>query len=204
MTSILEQFGTDFASTLVGDIVAILERKSTNGPRERRSLIRAIFAAVEGILEELCYKLLTSAETGLTAAQCMALQQQSVRVDENGSIKLIDAFQPLKHRVRLTVEIVKHLHPEYAIDFGDKGWQQLLIGLDTRHRVTHPKSLTDLEVSDRECSLAVNGFFWFLMRVVAGGNEGIIVYMTAHLKALESEQQDLLDTIRALESDNPH
>jgi hypothetical protein len=184
--SMLEQLSdAHFFSVLLGDIVAILEKESTNGPRERRSLIRATFAAVEGSLSELCDDLLTIASSGLTEAQSMALRQESIRVEENGSIRTINVWQPLKTRVRLVIEIVKRLHPEYAINFGDRGWQQLLQGLDTRDRVTHPKSLADLDVSDEDCNTALDGMGWFLQHVIYPGSKGIGVHLLAQLKALE-------------------
>jgi hypothetical protein len=214
--SMLEQLSdTNFFSVLLGDIVAILEKENTNGPRERRSLIRATFAAVEGSLAELCEDLLTMAARGLTESQNMALRQESIRVEENGSIKVINVWQPLKTRVRLVTEIVKRLHPEHAINFGDRGWQQLIQGLDTRDRVTHPKNLTDLDVSDEDCNTALDGMNWFLLHVIHPGNKGIGVHLLAHLKALElaagrspwltslPRPVSLLDTIETPETKDP-
>jgi hypothetical protein len=167
----------DFSRVLLGDMADAIKGLKEQHPRQRRTCVRAAFAAVEGHLAALSQELLAKAASGLSETERMALRNEGYRVSDSGKIVTIAAYQPLKHRVKLVTAIVQRLHPEYAIDFRSAGWQALLKGLDVRDRITHPKNRLDMGVEQSELEATINGVFWFLMAVIAPGRDGIAAYL---------------------------
>jgi hypothetical protein len=175
----------DFSSILLTDWTASIRKLKSDQPSDFRACIRAGFAAVEGHLSGLCEELLARATSGLSEPERMALSEKTFRVDDNGDIKVVKAHLPLKHRVKLATKIVHKIHPEYAIDFGGAGWRELQEGLEVRDRLTHPKSPSDMAVSEKELEAAINGIFWFLGHVIAPGHESIAAYLEKTEKELK-------------------
>ena len=52
-----------------------------------------------------------------------------------------------------------------------------MLGLDVRHRLTHPKNRKDMDVESTEVQATINGVFWFLMQVISSGEDGITAYL---------------------------
>ena len=48
-----------------------------------------------------------------------------------------------------------------ALDISDNRWDSLKRALKIRHRITHPKNLTDLVISNQEWQLIENAKDWF-------------------------------------------
>jgi|GEM_PF-6179689 len=49
----------------------------------------------------------------------------------------------------------------FIIDASSDGWLQIKSSFDVRNRITHPKSVEDVNISDEEIWKAVHGFHWF-------------------------------------------
>ena len=62
--------------------------------------------------------------------------------------------------IRLTVNIAKIICPDLEVDFGDGGWEALKKAILVRNRITHPKCIGDMHVSDSDVETAQAGFFW--------------------------------------------
>ncbi|HEY6085382.1 MAG TPA: hypothetical protein VIU63_08280, partial [Nitrospira sp.] len=46
--------------------------------------------------------------------------------------------------------------------FATQGWDKLRHSLERRHSITHPKTPTELAISDIDLDVCKDGFAWFL------------------------------------------
>jgi len=166
-----------FTVVLLDDLIAATEGVEKKAPHERRSAVRTTFAAIEGHLADLSQELLEKASRDLSEVERMALREVTYRVTDSGRIDTIRTRQPLKQRVKLVTHIVNRLHPEYRIDFESEGWQQLMRGLDVRHRLTHPKRREDLEIGEQNMKAVIAGAAWFFWVIMAPGHRSIEAYL---------------------------
>lgn len=165
----------DLRDVLLGDVQASLEHEPLSAS-DKRSLIRATFAAVEGLLSELRQELSQHATSKLSRAQLALLNEERYSIGNSGIEQVERDHQSLKQRVKFTVHVVQQLHPDYKIDFGDAGWQKLLASLTVRDRLMHPRSRTDLDVADSEIQAAFIGLLWFVTDVLDPGRAGLTAY----------------------------
>ncbi len=155
----------DFTGVLVGDVNKchlILAAEDTQP--NRRSLIRAIFAAIEGLTWQLKTNLSQTFRLSLTHHEYAAMQEESYAVSQVGKVETVQRFIPLQTSLRLTIEIIRRLRPTYSVDFGSRGWSNLQSAIKTRNRLVHPKVLEDLEVSNSDLEKAMSAFYWMLAR----------------------------------------
>lgn len=67
------------------------------------------------------------------------------------------------------------IDPAFTADFGGKEWRDFCDAVATRNRLTHPKTLTDLEVSDAEVDQVLSSFFWILELAVSAMESSLSV-----------------------------
>lgn len=174
-----------FTHVLVGDVTDAEERlKANDTPTHRRELIRAAFAAMEGLHWRLKQDVFNHADTvtNLSVHEKAALLEEAYSVDERGTVRSQPRFLPLPTAIRLVVSIVKRYRPDYEIDFNHVGWSNLRSAIDVRNRLVHPKTLSDLSVSDLEIGQALSAFSWLLALVIE-----VLSETNSHLKAITSE-----------------
>ncbi|HCE94342.1 MAG: hypothetical protein A2Z90_11105 [Burkholderiales bacterium GWA2_64_37] len=174
-----------FTHVLVGDVVAAQKRlEASDTQTHRRELIRAAFAAMEGLHWRLKRGILDHADmvTTLSAHERAALLEESYSVDHRGKVRAQPRFLTLPTAIRLVIRIVQRYRPNYEIDFNHAGWSNLQAAVEVRNRLVHPKALSDLNVSDNEGQQALSAFSWLLALVIEVQGETI-----SHLKAIATE-----------------
>jgi hypothetical protein len=144
------------------------------GPR-RRSVIRAVFAAIEGHIWAMKQRLLAFGEPTLSAAEVALLREVQYSIDDKGNGVEKAALLTFKQNIKFVIAVVKRLNPATQVDLGDGGWQALTDALDVRHRLTHPKSASDLQVSQDELVAAVRGLAWF-MQLTHKGRDAMVAF----------------------------
>lgn len=154
-----------FLMILVQDVILSLNRHDIEPIQSnKRDLVRAIFAAIEGLSwsyrEDI--RMTASVVDPLSPIQEMALAEKSYSIDEQGKIKEQTRFISIPAMIRLTTRIAETVCPELKIDFGVPGWTDLKQAIKVRNRITHPKSLSDLQVSMADLVISQSGLFWFL------------------------------------------
>lgn len=171
----LANFGTSMAqipdasslqSVLLRDVVRALAVE----PRDdstRRAAIRAVCAAIEGILWALQCELVDIAGPELSTSQRAILRDKPHILREDGKVGRVPSKASLKQRVQFAAAVVATLRPECQIAFDEAGWQNLLSTLDVRDRLGHPENQADLDVTDVEVEAAASGEVWFLDNLVA-------------------------------------
>lgn len=156
-----------FTHILVGDVTVAENRmRDDDTPSHRRELVRAVFAAVEGLLWQLKQDVLEHAKDQLSHHEHAAMTEETYSVDARGSVNPTPRFLPLTTSIRLVVCIVKRYRPTYNLDFGHIGWANLKDAVEVRNRLVHPKRLEDFSVSDEEIRKTLSGFAWMLALVI--------------------------------------
>lgn len=154
-----------FTRLLVGDVTHANERIEADDPQSaRRDYVRCVFSAIEGMFWRLRMDVLPHAEglVDLTPHERAALTEETYSVDHQGAVHLQPRYIALPALIRLLVKIIQRMHEGYNVDFNHMGWQNLQSAIRVRNRLTHPKSIDDLHVSDKDIKQCTSGFFWFL------------------------------------------
>ena len=149
--------------TLHDDVTACMAQKDS--PANRRSLIRAVFAFVEGFtyrFKLLALEFASHQKNSLSVAELSALSGQTFTVDDNGSIHArrlqISPSANLQLATRLAARCFCVNIPEPAES--KVGWNRFNKAVKLRNRITHPKTASDLVVSDAELKLTTHAFMW--------------------------------------------
>jgi hypothetical protein len=164
-----EELPKTFTHTLIGDVITADARwRSSSTEAVKRDLIRAVFAAIEGLNWQLRRDLIATCKNHPTLGhhEVAALLEETYAVNERGEIVTQPRYIPLSSSIRMVVKIIGRIRPKYTLDFGHAGWSLLKTSIDVRHRIVHPKSLNDLGVSDNEVKDALRAFCWFLAYVI--------------------------------------
>lgn len=184
---------TKLVATLVDDVIAAREALSgSNTQVNRRNLVRATLAAVEGLVWLTRQDVRETARTmdELTPLADLALQEQSYQITSSGEIIEDIKLVPITTSIRLVVRQAQRLSPELNVDFGDAGWQNLCQAIEVRNRITHPKSLTNLIIADSDLACVAAGFEWFLELATAIMLHGL-VELKLHVKLFNELHQQL-------------
>lgn len=148
-----------FTAILVGDVLAARETLSAaNTQVNRRTLVRASLAAVEGLVW-LCRQHVreTAEQMGeLTPLADMALREQSYTVTRSGEVIEALRYIPLATSIRLIAKQAIQLHLSLRVSFDDAGWSKMLTAIEIRNRITHPKAILDLDVQGRRLQSSIS------------------------------------------------
>jgi len=139
----------------------------------RRAGIRALFTYLEGHLYAFKQATLALESVivpigplpGLRDARIVIFsEEEKAMLEESGGGK---ASRPTYPRFEDNVKFVirafhKAMRLESNLDLGCcKGWSQLIESQRIRNRITHPKSLADLSVSDADLDTVCDGISWY-------------------------------------------
>lgn len=156
----------------VNDAMQLVEAEP--GPGRRRAAVRAVFAAIEGLLWELKEDIarVYPANAGITRVADLALlRDEGYRVGSRGEVRTTPTFAPLPQNIRFTAKVLQRIRQEYEYDFSGQGWEALVASVEVRHRLTHPKTEASLEVTEEELGRCVAAFYWFLAFIIVARRE---------------------------------
>ncbi|MFT5469875.1 MAG: hypothetical protein ACI8UO_004998 [Verrucomicrobiales bacterium] len=140
--------------------------KEADTPRNRRSYVRAAFAAMEGLVDWVRQKAADATCTnteieGLNITRLQLLGLDDYRISKTGKIESSNRRTPF---LNYTAFVLRSLAEELEIDFeehiSDAGWSKLQIAVRARDRLTHPKTASELSVSDEEIEATEIGILW--------------------------------------------
>lgn len=167
-----------FTDVLLSDVVASQERlEAHDSPQNRRDLVRTAMSGAEGLIWFLKVRLFARPRVKwkLTLHEYDALFEQGYVVAENGAVRVTSKHLPTATTLKLIARIIRRQFPEFSEDFSDDKWRRVLTAIAVRHRLTHPKSIDDLQVSDEDVECASYAFRWMLayvLRALASGAMG--------------------------------
>jgi hypothetical protein len=154
---------TTLVTTLGGDLAYSPEDIAQQ--RYRRAYVRAAFALVEGTVFSLKRILLEAVQVfdgSLDAGERAMLEEQEYQLQNDGTVRTKRAFLRVADNIRFTLGLgPKVFGIPVVVDYSGRGWAGLKVGIQVRNRLVHPKSPSDLEVSDEELSSVAAGVEWF-------------------------------------------
>lgn len=154
-----------FNAILMHDVIDGLRRaKQDQSQGVKRDLIRTMFAAIEGSVwgyREHVSSIAKSVDE-LTPTMAMAFSELTYFVTKTGELESQMRFIPLTSMIRFTTQIAQKISPDLQVDFGSTGWFEFQRGIAIRHRITHPKSITDLEITEDDVAVVTRSLFWLL------------------------------------------
>ncbi len=158
-------FREDFLGILMHDVLLSIQRRDSDDTQAtRRDLIRTMFAAIEGASWEY-REHVRSIATDLDALSPlveMALSEKTYRVTENGEIKEQVRYISMPALIRVTTRLAEDVCPGFEFDFKNDGWANFKTSIRIRNRITHPKSIRDLKITDDEIAVCQSAFFWII------------------------------------------
>jgi len=99
----------------------------------------------------------------LSPAEVMMLEECSPVLDENGTPTTKRMFPQMLPNLRFAIAAyLKVVRTGVKIDFSGTGWSAMRVTVGVRNRLTHPKSLQDLFVSDNDIAKMVLANDWLL------------------------------------------
>lgn len=158
-----EELCETFLQVLVADVIRALEREPDT-QSDRRDLMRASFAAIEGLVWVYRKHVEGVARDidEISPITKMAFSDLTYRVTENGVIERQTRFTTITAMIKFTTNEAKKLAPDLKVDFGVQGWTDLLAFIAIRNRITHPRTLIELRISDDDLKIAMSALFWLL------------------------------------------
>src|SRR5690242_15704625 len=160
---------TDTSDTVIVDIVcsSILAGKAgqqddpANQAFTRRTYVRTVFAAMEAMvygMKQVSLFVHSHFKAKLDQDELDLLTE--TKVYGNGKQ---DVWYPaFKDNVKGTFKAFAKAHGfDCKTDFGNDGWNKFLQAAEIRNRVTHPKSVKDLSLSDDDMNKVQQAVDWF-------------------------------------------
>jgi hypothetical protein len=154
-----------FVLTLVGDVSSAIGRRDADDTQaNRRDLIRAIFAAVEGLTWSFKTEIVEIARSVdvLSSEEEQALSELSFSITSQGKIATQPRFVPLPALIRMAARLAAKINRNFIPEFDGVGWRRFRQAVKVRNRITHPKKDSDLDISDSDMEECLGALFWLL------------------------------------------
>lgn len=164
-TDFAAELSRSFDAILMHDVIDSLRRvKQDRSQSVKRDLIRTMFAAIEGSVWGYRKHVSSIAKSvdELTPVMDMAFSESTYSVSKTGDLESQPRFIPLPSMIRFTTQVARKISPDLEVDFGGTGWLEFQRAIAIRHRITHPKSTTDLEITDNDVAVVTRSLFWLL------------------------------------------
>lgn len=159
-TRLVSNLGQDY------DVVLNDLNVDSSDQLKRRTLVRTLFAMIEGVLYVFKQFVLVQHEHGsleLSPAEYALLTEESYDLRENGRIRTSSKFIKLTTNLKFSFSIFaeKLVGQQFEIDTNTQDWANVVRAVEVRNRLMHPKSEADLQVSDLELDYIKTTAHWF-------------------------------------------
>ena len=152
-------------NTLLDDVVYAAELLVKNDNQtNRRIYIRAIYALLEGEIYErkqMALAIIDSLQHDILRDEIPLLTEIDMSIDDDGTPRARERHLPLAQNILYSLKIIARA---FSIDpriDKSNGWDALLKAIKIRHRITHPKSSTNLTIQDSEMKIVDQAFEWY-------------------------------------------
>jgi hypothetical protein len=159
----------DVRSSFMGMLLADVARadaahKANPDQGAKRDFVRTSFAAIEGAVWNFRehIRAIAMATSALSDAERTVLNEIAYTVDKTGRLSPQAKFLTLPAAIRLCARIGARIAPQTSMDFSGAGWQNLTAAINIRNRITHPKSLDDLMLTEGDLRSCNDALHWFL------------------------------------------
>jgi hypothetical protein len=150
---------------LVRDIGQIVGRSSSLPQYKRRSFVRAFLALVEYDTYNRKQRVLYLHTKGVhrfNESERIMLQEIQPELDDSGRLKLKRRYLRLIDNYRFAIRMFcKAVDIEFTLPTNEPGWSAFKETVALRNRITHPKKLSEIEISDSQLKSVFDAFEWF-------------------------------------------
>lgn len=139
---------------------------STYSDVDRRLIVKSVFSFIEGVVFELKHMavIAVAEKPGRLLPEEIAMaKDEDYELDESGKIKTVKAKLRFKSNFRFAFKLFAKsnaLDQKFIPDLGGGDWANLIDALKVRDRITHPKSISDLKITDKEIQNALRAYDW--------------------------------------------
>jgi hypothetical protein len=159
----------------------------------RRDFVRTAFAAIEGWLWN--YKQEVQSAIGtvreFSAFEEAALSETSYLITDTGKLRAQTRFTPIATMFRFVTRTAEEQYGATLVDFETSDWKNFNDAIAIRNRITHPKSIPDLTLSERDIAAVKNALLW-LFDVVVATMEKLKLMLEDHLVSLREVSEALI------------
>jgi hypothetical protein len=171
-----------FPRMMMKDAAYALEAlKRDDSPYQRRNCARVIFASIDGLIYYLKQSSLTSAAPLFSPAELSLLQEVSYDVAESGDAYVKQKFLRLEPNLKFALKMFMRGIPgvSVSLDLEGPGWAALRRAIGVRNRLTHPKRINDLTVTDDELRDLEATFDWTQRIILSNLIDAVIGFRKA-------------------------
>jgi hypothetical protein len=164
----------DFLNLILSDISEAdknLERHDSSF--NRRVYIRTLFASIEGSIFFFKSEALKAAEEKpslYSSGEIAMLREEVYRIDKKGHIRTSQRFSPTSENLLFAIHMfARKFDHDYYLDPLDPnmepegGWDAFKQSVKIRNRVVHPKSYSDMIITDEELEIIRKGKSFFII-----------------------------------------
>lgn len=132
----------------------------------RRTHVRTAFSLVEGVIQLLKSSALLfddlKSESVFSAAEIILLKEEQAHLNSNGEVEVQKIKIPLRNNFKFaTKSYAKACSIEFHLDLSTQGWEMFIKAIKIRDRITHPRSIDDLQVSLNDIEIVEKGMEFF-------------------------------------------
>jgi len=132
----------------------------------RRNYIRSLFAFYEADLANLREVISDRITLNYEVTGKLDLHEIYLLMDETASVGNNGKFSTKPNQTsfrNLVKYVLKLACREYSIqeDIFTDGWSDFIASIDIRHKITHPKYMNDISISDEELKIIGSGRTWW-------------------------------------------
>jgi hypothetical protein len=160
-----------------------------------RAFTHAVFAMIEGgvfRLKQMALKLSEHGKGNFSRAELVILEETSYDLNDKGQTQTQVKFVPLTRNIKFAfIACARAWGVQYELRVDDSGFDSFQAALKIRNRITHPKRLEDLNLSEKEVGQVEKAARWFLE------------HHSAIIKLLVIRLQKLSDAFDATQKNTP-
>lgn len=133
--------------------------QAPNNQHLRRAYIRSAFALIEGT--SFYWRCMIN--DSLRFNPDLFSESEELQLNEKGKKKEdeeVDKYYGTEEMIKFSLKMLAKFADE-KIDLGREGWEKLKSSLKVRDRITHPRSNSNLEISDEEIKNVREALKWY-------------------------------------------
>jgi|SRR5581483_6013748 len=154
----------EMMALLVSDALRSYALQETDAQCFRRVYARTVFGLIEALNDNMKQIALWSHLLGglkPTAAEISLLKEEAYDLNENGEPRRKRNYLDLSRNVRFTFKVCARL---FECDFSvrpDDDWKAFVNAIEIRNRLSRPKTVDDLTISDQELETIDKAHDWY-------------------------------------------
>ena len=150
---------------LFEDLITSAKLLSGESQFSRRSYVRTLFALIEGMVYQMKRVALCAYEADqveFNEAEISILKEETYELTTKGTAKSRQGYPKTLENILFAFYVYgKVFKSIFEPDVRSNGWQSLQQAMKIRNRITHPKNINDMNISDEDIKILDNASKWF-------------------------------------------